>query len=145
MRNALSLLPLLAACCGCTSVATKSISFGGKLAGATISTTAGVAGKTATTGLQVTGNVVGATAKTAVNTSLDILSGAAKKSVVTVIDLGTGVSKEVPWSTGLTLARAGQSAQIATAAKVIEIVRGAQTIKAGADAVLQVGDVVRVK
>ncbi len=103
-----------------------------------------MAGKAAITGVEVTGNVVGATAKTAVNTSLDILSGAAKKSVVTVIDVGTGASKQVPWTSGLTLAGAGQSAQIATVAKMIEIVRGAQTIKAGADVVLQAGDVVRV-
>ncbi len=143
--RALLLLLLTAAGSGCTSVATNSVSFGGKLVGATISTTAGVAGKAAITGVEVTGNVVGATAKTAVNTSIDILSGAAKKSVVTVIDLGTGTSKQVPWTTGLTLAGAGQSAQVATVAKMIEIIRGAQTIKAGADTVLQAGDVVRVK
>ncbi len=143
--RALLLLLLTAAGSGCTSVATNSVSFGGKLVGATISTTAGVAGKAAITGVEVAGNVVGATAKTAVNTSIDILSGAAKKSVVTVIDLGTGTSKQVPWTTGLTLAGAGQSAQVATVAKMIEIIRGAQTIKAGADTVLQAGDVVRVK
>jgi len=143
--RALLLLLLTAAGSGCTSVATNSISFGGKVVGATISTTAGVAGKAAITGVEVAGNVVGATAKTAVNTSIDILSGAAKKSVVTVIDLGTGTSKQVPWTTGLTLAGAGQSAQVATVAKMIEIIRGAQTIKAGADTVLQAGDVVRVK
>lgn len=145
MKTTLSLLFLLVAGSGCTNIATGSVSFGGKLVGATISTTAGVAGKAAITGVEVTGNVVGATAKTAVNTSVDILSGAAKKSVVTVIDLGTGTSKQVPWTTGLTLAGAGQSAQVATVAKMIEILRGAQTIKAGADTVLQAGDVVRVK
>ena len=145
MRDRLSLVLLLAACSGCTTVATKSVSFGGKLVGATISTTAGVAGKAAITVVEVTGNVVGATAKTAVNTSLDVLSGAATKSVVTVIDVATGASKQVPWTSGLTLAGAGQSAQVALATKMIEIIRGAQTIKAGADTLLQAGDVVRVK
>jgi hypothetical protein len=145
MPRAALLLLLLAASGGCTNVATKSVTFGGKLLGATVSTTAGVAGQAAVTGVQVSGNVAGATAKTAVNTSLDLLSGTATKSVVTVVDLGTGTRKQVPWSKGLTLAGAGQSAQIATVARAIDLIRGAQTIKAAADTLLQAGDVVRVK
>jgi hypothetical protein len=117
MKNFLPMLMCLL--CGCITVAKKTIQ---------------ATGAVAETTLKVTGKVT----KTAVNTTLDVASAAFKKGAVTVIDTGTGVSRKVPWKKGLRVSK------IRAAGRAVEIIRGAQTIKATADTILRAGDVVRV-
>lgn len=112
-------LILMAGTCGCVTVAKKTIQ---------------ATGTVAETSLKVTGQV----AKTAVGTTLDVASAAFKKGAVTVIDTGTGVSRKVPWEEGLRVSK------LQTAGRTVEVLRGAQKIKATANTVLRAGDVVRL-
>jgi len=109
----------LGALSGCTTVAKKTI----QATGAVAETTLKVAGKVT---------------KTAVNTTFDVAGSAFKKGAVTVIDTGTGVSRKVPWEEGLPVSK------LSSAGRAVEIVRGAQTIKATTNTVLRAGDVVRL-
>ena len=113
------ILMALGALCGCTTVAKKTIQ---------------ATGIVAETTLKVAGKVT----KTAVNTTFDVAGAAFKKGAVTVIDTGTGVSRKVPWEEGLRVSK------IQTAGRAVEIIRGAQKIKATTDTVLRAGDVVRL-
>lgn len=112
-------LIVLGALCGCSTVAKKTI----QATGAVAETTLKVAGKVT---------------KTAVNTTFDVAGAAFKKGAVTVIDTGTGVSRKVPWEEGLHVSK------LNSAGRAVEIVRGAQTIKATTNTVLRAGDVVRL-
>ena len=64
---------------------------------------------------------------------------------IEVIDTTTGVSKKVPWSEGLKISSASQTAKLQTATRALEIMRGTKKIKATAETLLQPGDVVRLK
>ena len=111
---------------GCKTVATYTLKTTGAIAETTI-------------------KVGGAVTKTAINTTFDIAGAAFKKGAVTVIDTTTGVSKKVPWEKGLDVYAASQSAQIKTATRTLEIVRGAKKIQATAQTSLNPGDVLRLK
>ena len=112
-------LIVLGALSGCTTVAKKTIQATGTVAETTL-------------------KVVGKVTKTAVNTTFDVAGAAFKKGAVTVIDTGTGVSRKVPWEEGLRVSK------LNSAGRAVEIVRGAQTIKATTNTVLRAGDVVRL-
>ena len=116
----------LVAVTGCKTVATY-----------TIKTTGAIAETTIKVGAAVT--------KTAINTTFDIAGAAFKKGAVTVIDTTTGVSKKVPWTEGLKISSASQTAKLKTAKRGLEILRGAKKIKATAQTILKPGDVVRLK
>ena len=111
---------VLGALSGCATVAKKTIQ---------------ATGTVAETTLEVAGKVT----KTAVNTTFDVAGAAFKKGAVTVIDTGTGVSRKVPWEEGLRVSRLNSAS-----GRAVEIVRGAQKIKATTDTVLRAGDVVRL-
>ena len=117
---------ILAMNLGCTAIATKTLKATGTIAKTT---------------LQVGGEVT----KVAVDTTLDIAGAAFRKSTVTLIDTTTGVSKKVPWSEGLKISSASQTAKLQTATRALEIMRGTKKIKATAETLLQSGDVVRLK
>ncbi|MBC8326665.1 MAG: hypothetical protein H8E27_13685 [Verrucomicrobia subdivision 3 bacterium] len=110
----------LAAVIGCKTVATYTLKTTGAIAKTTL-------------------KVGGAVTKTAINTTFDIAGAAFKKGAVTVIDTTTGVSQKVPWEKGLDVA------QIQTANRAVEVIRGAQTIQATAKTILKPGDQVRLK
>jgi len=114
------ILCVLVAATGCKTIATT-----------TIKTT----GAIATTTLKVSGVV----AKTAINTTFDIAGAAFKKGAVTVIDTTTGVSKKVPWEKGLDVA------QVQTANRAVEVIRGAQKISATTKTLLKPGDVIKLR
>ena len=116
----------LVAVTGCKTVATYTIKTTGAIAETTI-------------------KVGGAVTKTAINTTFDIAGAAFKKGAVTVIDTTTGVSKKVPWEKGLDVYAAIQSAQVKTAIRTLEIVRGAKKIQATAQTPLKAGDVLHLK
>ena len=116
----------LAAATGCKTIATYTLKTTGAIAETTI-------------------KVGGAVTKTAINTTFDIAGAAFKKGAVTVIDTTTGVSKKVPWEKGLDVYAASQSAQIKTATRTLEIVRGTKKIQATAQTPLNPGDVLHLK
>ena len=120
------ILCVLAAATGCKTIATYTLKTTGAIAETTI-------------------KVGGAVTKTAINTTFDIAGAAFKKGAVTVIDTTTGVSKKVPWEKGLDVYAASQSAQIKTATRTLEIVRGAKKIQATAQTPLNPGDVLHLK
>ena len=120
------ILCVLAAATGCKTVATYTLKTTGAIAETTI-------------------KVGGAVTKTAINTTFDIAGAAFKKGAVTVIDTTTGVSKKVPWEKGLDVYAASQSAQVKTATRTLEIVRGAKKIQATAQTPLKAGDVLHLK
>ena len=120
------ILCVLAAATGCKTIATYTLKTTGAIAETTI-------------------KVGGAVTKTAINTTFDIAGAAFKKGAVTVIDTTTGVSKKVPWEKGLDVYAASQSAQIKTATRTLEIVRGAIKIQATAQTPLNPGDVLHLK
>ncbi len=111
---------------GCKTVATYTLKTTGAIAETTI-------------------KVGGAVTKTAINTTFDIAGAAFKKGAVTVIDTTTGVSKKVPWEKGLDVYAASKSAQVKTATRTLEIVRGAKKIQAIAQTPLKAGDVLHLK
>ena len=111
---------VLGALSGCAMVAKKTIQATGTVAETTV-------------------EVAGKVTKTAVNTTFDVAGAAFKKGAVTVIDTGTGVSRKVPWEEGLRVSRLNSASE-----RAVEIVRGAQKIKATTDTVLRAGDVVRL-
>ena len=117
---------ILAMNLGCTAIATKTLKATGTIAKTT---------------LQVGGEVT----KVVVDTTLDIAGAAFRKSTVTLIDTTTGVSKKVPWEKGLDVYAASQSAQIKTATRTLEIVRGTKKIQATAQTPLNPGDVLHLK
>ena len=86
---------------GCKTVATYTLKTTGAIAETTI-------------------KVGGAVTKTAINTTFDIAGAAFKKGAVTVIDTTTGVSKKVPWSEGLKISSASQTAKLQTATRALE-------------------------
>ena len=116
----------LATVTGCKTIATYTLKTTGAIAETTI-------------------KVGGAVTKTAISTTFDIAGAAFKKGAVTVIDTTTGVSKKVPWEKGLDVYAASQSAQIKTATRALEIVRGAKKIQATAQTPLNPGDVLHLK
>jgi hypothetical protein len=120
------ILCVLAAATGCKTIATYTLKTTGAIAETTI-------------------KVGGAVTKTAINTTFDIAGAAFKKGAVTVIDTTTGVSKKVPWEKGLDVYAASQSAQIKTATRTLEIVRGTKKIQATAQTPLNPGDVLHLK
>ena len=120
------ILCVLAAATGCKTIATYTLKTTGAIAETTI-------------------KVGGAVTKTAINTTFDIAGAAFKKGTVTVIDTTTGVSKKVPWEKGLDVYAASQSAQIKTATRTLEIVRGTKKIQATAQTPLNPGDVLHLK
>ena len=120
------ILCVLAAATGCKTIATYTLKTTGAIAETTI-------------------KVGGAVTKTAINTTFDIAGAAFKKGAVTVIDTTTGVSKKVPWEKGLDVYAASQSAQIKTATRTLEIVRGTKKIQASAQTLLNPGDVLHLK
>lgn len=120
------ILCVLAAATGCKTIATYTLKTTGAIAETTI-------------------KVGGAVTKTAISTTFDIAGAAFKKGAVTVIDTTTGVSKKVPWEKGLDVYAASQSAQIKTATRTLEIVRGAVKIQATAQTPLNPGDVLHLK
>ena len=126
MNARIYILCALVAATGCKTVATYTLKTTGAIAETTI-------------------KVGGAVTKTAINTTFDIAGAAFKKGAVTVIDTTTGVSKKVPWEKGLDVYAASQSAQIKTATRTLEIVRGAKKIQATAQTSLNPGDVLRLK
>ncbi len=126
MNARIYILCAMVAATGCKTVATYTLKTTGAIAETTI-------------------KVGGAVTKTAINTTFDIAGAAFKKGAVTVIDTTTGVSKKVPWEKGLDVYAASQSAQIKTATRTLEIVRGAKKIQATAQTSLNPGDVLRLK
>ena len=126
MTARLLLMLAATAVIGCKTVATYTLKTTGAIAETTI-------------------KVGGAVTKTAINTTFDIAGAAFKKGAVTVIDTTTGVSKKVPWEKGLDVYAASQSAQIKTATRTLEIVRGTKKIQATAQTPLNPGDVLHLK
>ncbi len=126
MNARIYILCAMVAATGCKTVATYTLKTTGAIAETTI-------------------KVGGAVTKTAINTTFDIAGAAFKKGAVTVIDTTTGVSKKVPWEKGLDVYAASQSAQIKTATRTLEIVRGTKKIQATAQTPLNPGDVLHLK
>ena len=139
---------LLAAAClsGCST--STAVSTTGSVLTKTITTTGSLAGKTAV----VAGKVATATATTTVKAGVGAAAGIAKTAVVTFVDSATGVAKQLPYIEGMKLYAASKTAEVDLALKSIQILRGAQTIRADAkalqagksDLVLQPGDVIRL-
>ncbi len=114
------ILCTIAAATGCKTVVTYTLKTTGAIAETTL-------------------KVGGAVTKTAINTTFDIAGAAFKKGAVTVIDTTTGVSNKVPWEKGLSVA------QIQSANRAVEVIRGAQKISATTKTLLKPGDVVKIQ
>ena len=145
-----STLAALLACIflsGCSAekvgrMATKTVTFAGKTA--TKATVATV--KTGT-------SVAMGTTKTVVKTTGTFVTEVAKAGFVTVKDVATGVSKQVPYSEGMRLYAATQTAKVDAYLKAFEIVRTGLVIRSDwkqinnqtGNPVLKPGDVINVK
>ena len=133
--------------CGCSAqqagrIATKTVTFAGKTATkATVAT------------VKRGGSVALGTTKAVVKTTGTVVTEIAKAGFVTVKDLGTGVSKQVPYSEGMRLYAATQTAKVDAYLKAFEIVRTGMVIRSDwkqiksqtGNPVLKPGDVINVK
>lgn len=142
-KTCFSCLVLVALATAC-SVATKTVSTGGTLIGKTVTTAGSVATATGGATLKVAGAVaktgVTTTAKVATTTvsaaatagqgTLHAATQAAAVPFVTFRDASTGVSRQVPWSQGLKLFAASQTAQFDPYLKAFQILRESMVIHA---------------
>jgi hypothetical protein len=138
---------------GCSTSRTASTT--GRVMVKTVSTVGTVAGKTAVATASTAGKAAVKATKTAVPVTKNAVGAVvalAKGNVVTFFDKTTGIVKQVPWSDGLQLYAASESAKVDLSLKAIRIVRGSQVIqsswdklKSGAASVtLQPGDMVEL-
>jgi hypothetical protein len=108
---------------------------------------------------ETAGAVVTATGKVAVSAvraagaagsgGLDAASRLAQTGMVTLVDAATGTMVRVPWTEGLTLAGASQTAKMSVAQRAVDVVRAGKIVYAatrptGDGAALASGDVVRL-
>jgi hypothetical protein len=108
---------------------------------------------------ETAGAVVTATGKVAVSAvraagaagsgGLDAASRVAQTGMVTLVDAATGTMVRVPWTEGLTLAGASQTAKMSVAQRAVDVVRAGKIVYAatrptGDGAALASGDVVRL-
>lgn len=123
-------------------MATRTVTFAGKtVTKATVATV-----KTGT-------SVAMGTTKTVVKTTGTVVTEIAKAGFVTVKDVATGVSKQVPYSEGMRLYAATQTAKVDAYLKAFEIVRTGMVIRSdwkqlksqAGNPVLKPGDVINVK
>jgi hypothetical protein len=98
--------------------------------------TASVAGSVAVGTVKAVGSVAGG--------ALELAAGVAQAGAVTFVEVASNKITRVPWRAGLTLAGAGDAAQVRAAERAIDIVRAGQRIEPAADRPLQAGDVVRL-
>lgn len=115
-------------------------------------TTVVVAGETAGAVVATTGRVAVSAVKavgSAGEGGIEAAGKLAQAGMVTFVDAATGTVVRVPWQDGLTLARAGDTAQISLAQRAIDIVRAGRVIFSASrgsagGAPLAAGDVVRL-
>lgn len=131
----------------------------GRAAGKVAVKTVSVAGSAtaATTGavVKTSGKVVAKTGKLAVQTSGSVVSSIAQAGLVTFKDTATGVAKQIPYTEGLRLYAASQTAKVNLGMSAFEVVRdgvavlksNGASIKPGAagDVLLKPSDVVHVR
>ena len=103
--------------------------------------------------MKTTGNVAVVTTKTTIKTTGYVVSIVAKAGFVTVRDVATGVSRQIPYSEGMKLYAATQTAKVDAYLKAFEIVRDGMVIRsdwqkvktAAGNPTLKVGDIIQVK
>lgn len=108
---------------------------------------------------ETAGAVVTATGKVAVSAvraagaagsgGLDAASRLAQTGMVTLVDAASGTMVRVPWTEGLTLAGASQTAKMSVAQRAVDVVRAGKIVYAatrptGDGTALASGDVVRL-
>jgi hypothetical protein len=149
MKSSLIVLPVIAALIsGCSvpspsRVATKTVSFAGS-----------VATKTTVAAVKTSGHIVATTTKAVVHTSGSIVKTAVTTPMIIFKDTATGIVRQVPYSEGLRLYAASQTAQFQMGLQSFQLLRNGTPVltsawtkvKAGthSDPVLHPGDVVQV-
>ena len=151
MKDAISLTLclLLALAAGCLGRAA------GKVAVKTVSVAGSAASATTVAVVKTSGKVVAETGKVAVQTSGGVVSSVAGAGLVTFKDTTTGIAKQIPYTEGLRLYAASQTAKVSLGMSAVQVVRdGAVVLKSkGAgikpgtpsDPLLKPGDVVQVR
>ena len=142
-----SLIALLV-CSGCRSLSPT------HLGGKAIRGTGSLAEKATVTTIKTAGSVTASTAKVLVQTSGKTLTSVAKVSFVTFKDTDTGISRQIPYSEGLRLYAATQSAKIQGGLEAFQLLRKGvlvmcanwSSVKSGTtnDPVLKPGDVIQL-
>jgi len=126
----------------------------GNIAVKTISFAGTVATKTTVAAVKTSGKIALGTTKAVVTTSGSVAKGVASAAFVTFKDTATGISKQIPYSEGLRLYAASQTAKFDLALKGFQLLRSGvpvmtaqwAKVKPGtySDPVLSPGDVVQV-
>jgi len=142
-----SLIALLV-CSGCRSFSPA------HLAGNSIRGTGSLAEKATITTIKTAGSVTASTAKVLVQTSGSALTSLAKASFVTFKDTATGISRQIPYSEGLRLYAASQSAKIQGGLEAFQLLRNGALVmsanwssvksRTANDPVLKPGDVIHL-
>jgi len=141
-------LVLAAAAVGLSGCVVTTVVTGvGKVAVATVSTAGQVAGAAVRATGHVAASSVDASGEVA-ESSLKVAAKLSQEGMVVFFDPKTGAVWKTPWSEGLKLLAASQTAQIGTALQVARVIRGAQVLAAEkktiADLVVKSGDVVEL-
>ena len=144
----LSPVPLVVWLIACSPVKTTS-----KLATKTVTFVGKTTAKTTVAAVKAGGSVAATATKTTIQTTGYVVSTVAKAGFVTVKDVATGVSKEIPYSEGLKLYAATQTAKVDAYLKAFEILRDGVVIRSdwrrikttAGNPALKPGDVIQVK